>query len=210
MKTRRKIIAISIILLLLAIPMGIVQAGEVSENNTQNETIPVELVTYQEDGTLSTEKLFLSEEELVKLKDVIKKIMDEIQNSGDWKDNTMNGKIRGILSGLKIINKRAFVISSGHGMDLNPLKRITLKIRKNAAFWNYNSNSLMEGRTIIIRPLRLDMKVLKGAQAGLMTRFVGIYLSVSRGFLKESYTMFMGATRHINGIQFTPSQQNLT
>ena len=218
MEIKRKLIAILIILLLLAIPLSIAQASESSEKVKQTETIPVELVAYQEDGTLSTEKLFLTEQEIVELENVITKIMDEIESSGNWgiidkiiekfanDDSTLVGKIIGMISGLKVIKKRSFVVSSGRGIDYNPLKKITFKIRKNVALWHYNSNSILTGRTIILQPLKLNMKILKGAQVGIMTRFTGLYLSISRGFLKESYTMFMGVTRHANGIQLTPPQ----
>jgi hypothetical protein len=37
-----------------------------------------------------------------------------------------------------------------------------------------------------------------------MTGFLGIYLSVSRGFLSNSYTFFIGRARHINGFDFSP------
>ena len=144
--------------------------------------------------------------------------MEEIENIGDWnliddilekildQENPITGKLIGIISGLKMIKKRSFVISSGHGIDYNPLKKITFKIRQRATFWHYNSKSILNGKTIILQPLKLNMKVLRGAQVGLMTGFTGLYLSISRGFLKESYTMFMGIARHINGLQLTPSQ----
>ena len=65
---------------------------------------------------------------------------------------------------------------------------------------------MIDDRTIILKPLALNMKTLKGRQFGFMTRFLGVYLSVSRGFLRESYTMFMGTAHHINGIQLSPAK----
>lgn len=217
MEIKRKIIAILVILLLLAIPASIVQASEISENKKQNETIPVELVIYQEDGSIAIEKLALSEKEILELENIIKKIMNEIEKNSDWniieeiiekimdQENPIKGKIIAILSGLRIVKKRSIVISSGQGINYNFLKKNSFKIRKSAAFWHYNSNTMAQSRTLILQPLKLNMKILKGAQVGFMTNFVGIYLSTSGGFLKESYTLFMGFTRRANGIQLTPS-----
>lgn len=218
MEIKRKITAILIILLLLAIPVSIAQASEVTEEINQNETIAVEIVSLNEDGTTNTETLFLSEQEITELENNLNKIMEELESISDWNfideliekildsENPITGKLVGIISSLKMIKKRSFVISTGRGIDYNPLKKITFKIRQRVAFWHYNSNSMLNGKTIILQPLKLNMKILRGAQAGFMTRFTGIYLSISRGFLKESYTMFMGIARHVNGLQLTPTQ----
>ena len=220
MKMKRKIIAICIILLLIAIPISIAEASETSENEQNNETISVELTAIDSDGTLTTENLYISEEDLAELESAISMIMDQIQSTNDLdedtlrdliertlgNDNSLLGRILGIFTTLKLTRNRGFVISSGHGIDYTPLKKISFKISKKAAIWHYNSNGMRDDRTIILKPLALNMKILKGRQFGFMTRFLGVYLSVSRGFLRESYTMFMGTARHINGIQLSPAK----
>ena len=217
---KRKIIAICIILLLIAIPISIAEASETSENEQNNETISVELTAIDSDGTLTTENLYISEEDLAELESAISMIMDRIQSTNDLdedtlrdliertlgNDNSLLGRILGIFTTLKLTRNRGFVISSGHGIDYTPLKKISFKISKKAAIWHYNSNGMIDDRTIILKPLALNMKILKGRQFGFMTRFLGVYLSVSRGFLRESYTMFMGTARHINGIQLSPAK----
>lgn len=217
---KRKIIAICIILLLIAIPISIAEASETSENEQNNETISVELTAIDSDGTLTTENLYISEEDLAELESAISMIMDQIQSTNDLdedtlrdliertlgNDNSLLGRILGIFTTLKLTRNRGFVISSGHGIDYTPLKKISFKISKKAAIWHYNSNGMIDDRTIILKPLALNMKILKGRQFGFMTRFLGVYLSVSRGFLRESYTMFMGTARHINGIQLSPAK----
>ena len=217
MKTKRKIMAIWVILLLVAIHFSIAQASETTTDN--NETISVELVTVAPDGSLAIENLLISEEELAELESAIAMIMDQIQSIDNLdggalrdlierilgRDNSLFGRILGIFTALKLTRNRGFVISSGHGIDCTPLKKISFKIRRRAAIWHYNSNGMIDDRTIILKPLALNMKILRGRQFGIMTGFFGIYLSVSQGLLRNSYTMFMGTARHINGIQFSPS-----
>jgi hypothetical protein len=219
MKTKRKIIAIFVILLMLAIPVSVAQAVETSENEEKIENITVELTAIDSDGSLITENLQISEEDLVKLESAISEIMDEIQSMNDLDNNVIRnliekifrnddsrlGRVLGKLTRLKLTRKRGFVISSGHGIDYSPMKKISFKISKKAAVWHYNSKGMIKDRTIILKPLALNMKILKGIQFGVMTGFIGIYLSVSRGFLRNSYTMFMGTARHINGIQLSPN-----
>ena len=214
---KRKIIAIWIILLLIAIPINIAGASETPEKEEKNSAILAELVTVASDGSLITKNLQISEENLAELESAISMIMDQIQSKNDLDENVLRdiiekilgdnnplfGRILRLFRTLKLTRNRGFVISSGHGRDYSLLKRISFKISKKAAIWHYNSNGIINDRTIILKPLALNMKILNGRQFGVMTRFLGFYLSVSRGFLKESYTMFMGTARHINGIQLS-------
>ena len=145
--------AIWIILLLVAIHFSITQASETTENEQANETISVELVTVAPDGSLAIENLLISEEELAELESAISMIMDQIQsidnlNGGALRDlierilerdNSLFGRIPGIFTALKLTRNRGFVISSGHGIDCTPLKKISFKIRRRAAIWHYNS-----------------------------------------------------------------------
>lgn len=216
---KRKIIAIWIILLLIAIPISIAGASETSVKEKKNSAVLAELATVESDGSLIIKNLQISEEDLAELESAISMIMDQIQSKNDLdenflreiiektlgNDNPLFGRILRVFRALKLTRNRGFVISSGHGRDYSPLKRISFKISKKAAIWHYNSNGIMNDRTIILKPLALNMKILKGRQFGVMTGFLGFYLSVSRGFLKESYTMFMGTARHINGIQLSPN-----
>ena len=207
---------------LIAIPFSIAEASETSENEQNNEKLSVELTAIDSDGTLTTENLYISEEDLAELESAISMIMDQIQSTNDLdedtlrdliertlgNDNSLLGRILGILLALKLTRNRGYVISSGHGIDYTPLKKISFKISKKAAIWHYNSNGMIDDRTIIVKPLALNMKTLKGRQFGFMTRFFGVYISVSQGFLKKSYTMFMGTARHINGVEILPKLGN--
>lgn len=222
MERKRKIMAIFVIMLLLAISVSIAEASEVSENKQNPETIAVELTAINPDGTLTTENFCISEKDLAKLESAVSMIMDQIQSANNLNENILRdiiekilenensllGRILGIFTTLKLTRNRGFVISSGHGINYNLFKKISFKISKKAAVWHYNSNmriGIFNDRTIIVKPLALNMKILRGKQIGVMTKFVGVYLSVSQGFLRNSYTMFMGTARHINGIQFNSS-----
>ena len=220
MEVKRKMIAIWVVLLLVAVPIGIAGAEETQEDEEANEAFLLELAAVADDGSLTSEHMIVSEEDLVELQNAVSTIMNELETMDAFdfgilreliekilgRDGPFVGKLLGIFSALKLSKNRGFVISSGHGRDYSPLKRISFKISKKAAIWHYNSNGIMNDRTIILKPLALNMKILKGRQFGVMTRFLGVYLSVSRGFLRESYTMFMGTARHINGIQLSPAK----
>lgn len=218
MEVKRKIIAIWLVLLLVAVPVGIAGAEETQEDEEPNETFVLELAAVAADGSLTSEQLLVSEEDLVELQNAVSTVMNELESMSafDWgilqdlierifgDDSSFVGKLLSIFSNLRISKNRGFVISSGHGIDLSPLKKITFKIRKKVGFWHYNSNGMTADRTIIVKPLALNMKILNGRQFGIMSGFLGIYISVSKGFLRESYTMFMGTARHINGVEGIP------
>ena len=213
MKEKRKILAIFIILLMLAIPFSIAQAGEATQKNTAEENVTIQYASYQDDGTITTDKITMTEEELTEFENAVSLIMDEIQAGNDFNgiwdliQNYLGGNhlilnmVTGVLLKFKNIFNRALVISSGHGLRFNPLKKSQFKIRKGISLWHYSSDSPIKDRTIILKPLALKLKILKGAQFGIMTKFTGIYLYISRTLPQKSYTFFFGTAKHINGIQ---------
>ena len=64
MEGKRKVLAILIILLLMTLPLGIVQASNTIKNNTKNKYIPVEITTLNSDNILKTETIHISEQDL--------------------------------------------------------------------------------------------------------------------------------------------------
>ena len=215
---KRKILAIWVILLLVTIPFGIVQASETLELEQNNETVTVELAAFESDEILTTETLVLSEEELIELKSTISVLIEKIQSSNSWealeelinnlqrKNNPIISTIFKILSKFKLFRSRAFVISSGHSYKFNPFKKGGLDIRKKFTFWHYSSGERIKDRTIYFQPLAFNMKVLKGIQVGFMTRFTGIYIFIARKLPEKSYTFFMGTAGRISGIQLSASK----
>jgi hypothetical protein len=212
MKVRKKILAIFFILLLTTMPLGIVHASETSKIEENNNTISVEIAALDSDEILKTEKILLSEEELIEFENTISILIEKIQSAESWEEvkgiinNLLDGDKLGIFSlikGLfsKILVGRTYVISSGHGYKYNPLKKGSIKIRKKLLLWHYSSGELLKDRTIILKPLALKMRVLKGSQFGVMTRFTGLYMYTARKFPQKSYTFFMGIARRANGLQ---------
>jgi len=217
MKIKRKIMAIGIAMLFVAISISHAEAGN-SSNNVENEPILLEFGSIAPDGTFSTDTLFISEEDLAELEEAVSVIMNNIEstNNFDWgslrellekifgREGILFGRLLEIFSKFKLSKTRGFVVSSGHGRDLSIRDSFSFNIRKNIAIWHYNSRKLFNDRTIIVKPFALKLKILKGRQVGIMRNFFGLYFSVSRGFLRDSYTFFMGTARHINGFEVFP------
>ncbi len=212
MKDRKKILAILILLLLITMPLGIVQASETYEKKENNNTISIEIAAVDSDEILKTEKILLTEEELIEFENTISILIEKIQSAESWDEvkgiinNLLDGDKLGIFSiikGLfsKILVGRTYVISSGHSYKFNPLKKGSMKIRKKLLLWHYSSGELLKDRTIILKPLALKMRVLKGSQFGVMTRFTGMFIYSARKFPQKSYTFFMGIARRASGIQ---------
>jgi hypothetical protein len=212
MEGRRKIMAIILVLLLLSIPFGIVQASDSIKNKEEDNSIPVEIVTLDSDEILRTETIKITDDELEEFENTISILIDKISSADNWQsvrniiNNFLEGNNLGLLTLLKnilsrIITFRTYVISSGHGYKINPIKKGAIKIRKRVSFWHYSSGKMIKDRTLILKPLALKMKILKGSQVGIMTRFTGAYIYVARKFPQKSYTFFMGIAKQVSGIQ---------
>ena len=212
MKCKRKIIAIWIILLLITIPFGIVQADDTIEKEENDSKIPIEIATLNSDKIIKTETIYLTEKELVEFETTISNLMDKIQSAENWQGikNIINNFLEGGKLGIftiiktllsKIISIRTYVISSGHGYKLNPIKKGSIRLRKKVLLWHYSSGKTIKDRTIILKPLALKLRVLKGTQLGMISRFTGTFIYVARKFPQKSYTFFMGMAKRASGIQ---------
>jgi hypothetical protein len=218
MKMKRKIIAIWIILLLIAIPFSIAQASETYEEEQNNENISIEIAAVNEDGSIITEIFTFSEEEIEDFESTITNLMDAIQSATSLKEienileniPTQNGIFMSIFSklfskifsGFQGMRNRGFVISHGHSFKLNPFKKNSFKIRKKSTFWHYSNGEKSSDRTIIFKPVALKMNILSGRQFGRMSNFLGIYIFIAKRFPQKSITFFMGTARRINGREF--------
>ena len=212
---KRKIIAMSIMVLILLLPLNIAE-GSNNSNIKNKESFSLEIITNDPDGFQESQEFIFYIEEFEDIINIFSKIMDQIELNKeiDWnsiitaivkiigKDNPLLDKILGIFSMLNLSRNRSFVISSGHGFDINPLDKFTLRLRKKIMAWHYNTNGVIGPRTIIVKPFAMAMKTLYGRQIGFMSKFFGVYFFISKGFLEESYTFFIGTARHINGIQY--------
>ena len=210
---KKKIMAIWIILLLVAIPYNIAQASENQNNEQNNETLFVEVVDVNEDGIITNETISISEEGLAELENTISILMDNILSTNSWEkleniiDNLpkTNGIITSIIlkiiSRFKLLSSRAIVISLGHSYKLNPFRKNLFRLRQKFTFWLYSNEGKTEDRTIILRPFALKLRIIRGLQFGFMKNFFGIYIYIAKKFPQKSTTFFMGTARRINGIQ---------
>jgi hypothetical protein len=215
MKMKGKILAIWVILLLITIPLGIVQASETNVRN--DETFQIEIASINEDEQLTTETLHLSKDEFIELEKILSNLIEkiqEIENLEDLQniiDNFEKQKtpvfslIFKILSKFNLFRSRAFVFSRGHGFKLNPFKKSKMKIKENFVFWHYSSGGRLKDKTIFFKPFEFKMKILKGIQFGFMSKFTGLYIFVSKKFPEKSVTYFIGTAKRIGGIQLLPS-----
>lgn len=205
--------AILVVLLLTSIPLGIAQASESLEKNKNCESITIEISNLNSDEVLETKTILLSEEEYVEFEKTISILIEKIQSAKNWEEiksivnNVLDGNKLGIFSIVKLLFSkilvgRTYVISSGHGYKFNPLKKGSIKIRKTISFWHYSSGEMLKDKTIILKPLALKMRVLKGSQFGVMTRFTGIFIYTAKKLPQKSHTIFIGMARRVNGIQF--------
>ena len=213
MKMKRKILAIWMVLIFLAIPFSFAQASETSKERS-NESVSIEMVALNEDGAFITEIFTMTEVELAEFESIISALMDRFQSASSLEEvlNIFNNlpEQRGIitkiisklLSSLKNLRNRGFVISLGHGFKLNPFKKNSFKIRQKSTFWYYSGSEQITDRTIYLKPFALKFKILKGVQFGRMSNFFGIYIFISKKFPKKCTTFFMGTARNINGIEF--------
>lgn len=211
----KKIMAIYVLLLLMAIPLGIAEAGEANDTIQNNGSTSVFLTSISTDGSSATEKILVSEEEVVELKNTFSNLIKSaltikslqglrnlIKNLVGSNNPIISTIFKPFIKFRPLLN-RGFVISFGHGFKFNPLKN-NLKIRKKIDFWHYSSGKLIKDRTIIFKPLALKVKVLTGLQFGFMTRFTGVYVFIPRKLPEKGYTFFMGTARRINGLQILP------
>ena len=131
---------IGIVVLFFAISLSHVEASE-NLQTPVNEPILIEFGTINSDGKLTTEELYITEEELKELENAVTFFMKKTESTNDFDwgflkellekifgdNNSLIGTIFGIFSSLKISRNRGFVISSGHGFDFSPLKKISIK-----------------------------------------------------------------------------------
>lgn len=213
MEMKRKILAILMVLMFFAIPFSFAQASNTNEEQGNN-SVAVEIASFNEDDSLTSETFTLKDGELAEFENILSVLMDRVQTAGNWNeilsilDNfaDQRGIIKSIItrliSSLKNLRYRGFVMSLGHNLRLNLFKKNSYKIRQNSKFWFYINGGKTKDRTIILKPFSLKFDILKGIQFGHMSNFFGIYIYIAKKFPQKSTTFFMGTAGRINGRQF--------
>jgi len=185
-----------------------------AEIPTQDEqTIPVEITTVQENGFLQTETFQLSNVEwssliqklnslmqllnMVKGKEATSNLLLDFLNTND------NPILSRIISGFLNSNmnfKRQLVVSAGWGVNLNPFEKTQTDFIKPITFWHYaeQSNTMQfPSMTASMDFSPFKFKTMMGSQIGLMFRFRGVYVHLPQTFPEQSFTFFMGTAKYI-------------
>ena len=211
---KRKILATWIILLLVTMHCSIIQADEKNEETQVNNTMTAEIGYISENGEKISNIITVTEKELSELESQISEIFEKIKSINSWGElekiienlQTKKGFIMNfltkILTKFKLYRNRGIIISNGHSYKINPFKKNDMKLRQRLAFWHYSNNEKSIDKTYIIKPFALKMKILKGFQFGVMSKFFGIYIYIANKLPKKSYTFFIGTASRINGMDF--------
>jgi hypothetical protein len=222
MKNKKiKILAFGIVLMLVSISLGMVQAVELKNNDEKTGLVTIEISPIYGEENSIIETVVLSEDQLNELELILSDIIMSIESANSWEDiniilddyttsylhktgiiydliiKIITGImkfIKEIILNLKILFDSNLVISSGHCFRFNLFKtRRLFKIRKNLCVWHY-----FKGKTLIWKP---DVrKTLIDRQIGFMSFFNGMYLHISKKFPQRSYTFFFGMPKIVDGI----------
>jgi hypothetical protein len=210
MKIKRKTIAIVIVLLLVVMTFNIVEANDKTKENKTIETSSIKIISFEKDGSIVTDSIQLSEEEIGHLEEYLTKIIEKISLDEEWnvislfnlfkyflKNNIFIRFFKKIINIIKDIFNNPFIVSIGRCLKLNPFKRSSVKFRTGFSFWRYSS-----GSTFVFTPLGLNSRFYHGRQFGSMRGFIGVYMFFARSYPEKSTTFFIGHAKNVNVFQF--------
>lgn len=211
---KNKIITMGILFVFIAMSFSSINADMVVNEELKEETVTVGFSAVDSKGLTQKYELKLTEEKFSKLKTALSELSEKIENIKDFKD------IRNILDksfeedypilyfllttfGSTLINNTNFIVSSGYGYKLKLLNQKELTSQKRSLLWHYSKSpdKKLPTRTLIIKGLDINPKILSGKQIGFMTKFTGIYLFIPEQYPEKSYTFFIGAAKMAFGIE---------
>ena len=217
----RKIYQKGMILAIVALFISVSAAPILTaESQIQEEqTIPVEIMSVQQDGTYSTETFKLTTDEITSVITKIQKINDAVTTAKDrfslidmllnlLRGNSNNPLLSRIIqailgNGLNIDQK--FVASAGWGLNLNPMKDMKTDIIRPITFWHYApmSDAMQVPSTTAVLQFNPSFKIKTaiGGQIGCMLGFKGIYVFIPEQYPTQSFTFFAGTARQIINIE---------
>jgi len=207
MKWKYSIIAVGITALFIGLAFTPATAIESSEK----EKITIDYQYYAEDGKIISGHLDVAEDVLDQFIDEMFNIFEKINKRSDLDniDNLIaesqffenNPKLAEVIINILGILPvhRALVMSRGKCFSFNPFKRSNLDFRDRLSAWRYSGLPIIDAKTYMLRPYRSDFKILKGAQMGLMTRFVGMQIFIAKTFPSMCKTFFIGTPRYVFG-----------
>jgi len=108
---------------------------------------------------------------------------------------------------LNLVEKRVFILSHGHGYQINPLRKFQVNLlRPSFLFWYYPGTShhlFTTDRTIIIDPYPFHVRMFDGRQIGFMRRFIGVYVYIPATTSMESTLFFAGYAYKVIGLDLS-------
>jgi len=212
-KYLRKIIALSIIFILIGVGISPVINSEKTIKEEKNDGFILNILRPNKN-----EAFYLDSNEYEIIKNLLKDLIQyfifgegsnnnllDLLRSYNENDNPLIEKIINFIKSLfqfeNLPNflKKSFIISQGWSNNINFFKKSRYELKRNAfSFWHYTqeSNTGGESKTLIFRPDKMFMsqsaELYKGRQTGFMYKPVGIYIHQSKMYPKTSYTFFIG------------------
>ena len=203
------IITVAALFLTVSI-MPIISANEQTDNE---QLIPIEIASVQENGLLQRETFRLTNLEFsslmeklnilinliktVKGEDAVANILLDFING---QENPIMAKIINALLNSDMDFKRQLVVSAGWGLNLNPFKKSQTEFIRPFTMWHYaqQSESLtIPSSTITLKMSPFEIKTMFGSQFGVMLRFRGVYIHIPQQLPSQSFTFFIGSAKHI-------------
>ena len=197
----------------------------VSPALAQQQTDDITVSYIEEDGTILSQVLTLSDTEKQELGGILKELMEQIQTASDYE--SIISIFQGIMSKyskhtgiqailgfmMKYINRfqetskispfkqNVMILSSGFTNKAFAIKGMRISVHKTFATWFYsaNSNILTSSNTIIVDPYPFSVKTLVGRQVGVMRGFNGFYITQLSTIANKQFTYFMGYARNAIG-----------
>lgn len=189
----------------------------ITAEESKTPTYAVKLTSIGENGRLIKDTMVLNEEELEILKLRLNWIFDLLRNQVDMQgvlnllqrfmnmdDYPILSKIVNNILDSKLLMKGNLVFSEGWSMTLNPFNDGDISFMKPITFWKYQESSDMFGipsMTTIVDLNPFELKTIQGNQIGFMFRFKGIYLEITQPLPQQSFTFFLGMSRHAGAIE---------
>ncbi len=208
---KKKILTLSIVMLFFGLTA--ISANAVEKNESKSDSIEI-------DESVFIDELTLTNKDVEILKDIIDEIAEKVRSTKDIdeifnileKNRDRNPVLINLLKKFierRISNSRSLVLSYGRGLQFKPFNKRDIKITKRLCIWHYNNQAKLGSKTVIIKPLTLDVQVLKDSQIGIMTRFRGLYLNFNKRLPEPSITFFIGSAKHIKGFDFPDPEVEL-
>lgn len=213
MKGKIGIIAVGIIMLFIS--QAFYPATAIEEQNDKSRTISVDISYTLKYGTWFDDTIELTEEEFNEMKDELSTLFENINTGSEFEKITekitdiqlfnrrplLRRFITYLLNNLER-DRRPFAMSYGSCYSMSPIDKNNMKLRNMIYLWRYDGITGMEPKTYIIQSNTDEFDVYEGRQMGLMTRFIGIFMSMIDCDTNTCRVFFLGSPRNIRGMVY--------